>query len=70
MALHKMVNGVKIDLTPAEEKAILAEWSYNEMKEREAKEALANKERRKAELKSDVMAKLGLTEEEMNILMG
>jgi len=31
MTLHKLVNGVKVDLTPAEEAATLAEWAKNEI---------------------------------------
>lgn len=30
MTMHKMVNGVAVDLTPSEEAATLAEWDAND----------------------------------------
>ena len=32
MSLHKMVNGVEVEMTPEEEAEIRAEWAANEAK--------------------------------------
>lgn len=66
MALHKMVNGVRVDLTEEEEEAIRKEWAENEAKIQAKKEArgqeIAEKER--------VISKLlsGLTKEEADLI--
>ena len=33
MSLHKMVDGVRVEMTPEEEAAIRAEWSANDAKQ-------------------------------------
>ena len=66
MALHKMVNGVKVDLTPEEEVSVKAEWEANKIKIAKKKE---EKEKRKAE-KERVVEKLlaGLEPEERELI--
>jgi len=66
MALHKMINGVKVDLTPAEERSVRAEWEANKIK-------IAKKKEEKAKLKAEkerVVEKLlaGLEPEERELI--
>lgn len=66
MALHKMVNGVKVDCTPQEEAEILAEWEKNRL-ENEKKRLEREAERAKYEAALDKLLS-NLTEEEQLIL--
>ena len=62
MTLHKLVNGVRVDLTEEEEKKVRAEWEENRIKSE-----LKKKERDALRLKKEhVIDKIlsGLTEEE------
>lgn len=62
MGLHKMVNGIKVDLSPEEEKKVLAEWEQNRIKSE-----LKRKEQEDLRIKKEqVVEKLlsSLTEEE------
>lgn len=73
MALHKMVNGVRVDLSPEEEAAVEAEWAANrlaaEAKIKDRRDKAAEKDR----LKKSAMLKLksvGLDEAEIAALLG
>lgn len=66
MVLHKVVNGVKMELTPEEEKQFLEEWQANKEK-REAQKRLQEEKNAKFDL---AMEKLlaPLSDEERAIL--
>lgn len=68
MALHKMVNGQKIELSAEEERNIIAEWAANEEKEVAAKEAHRQKMEKKQQIKQSMMEKLELSEEDFDLL--
>ena len=67
MALHKMVNGIKIDLTPEEEKKIEAEWASNKIKYAALREERRIKKKEKERILNKLMS--NLTEEEREIIM-
>jgi len=72
MAMHKMVNGIKVDLSPEEEAAVEAEWAKNR---EAAKQKIAERNAKVAEqekLKASAMAKLkaiGLDDAEVAALV-
>ena len=66
--MHKIVNGVRIDLTKEEEEATIAEWEANRIKS-EIRREEREKQRQAKELAQNKLAMLaGLTEEEKNLL--
>jgi len=68
MALHKMVNGTKVDLSPEEEAKVRAEWAENEKQaEREIKKVKDQEFHRKT-AKNKLKA-LGLSEVEIDSLL-
>lgn len=67
---HRMICGRKIEFTAAEKAQILAERiEFQSMQATRDAERIA-KEQKKATLKQSVIDKLGITEEELNLLMG
>lgn len=68
MALHKIVNGIKIDLTPEEEAATLAEWEANRIKTEERRAEREATELRKQQARNKIALLAGLTEEEKQLL--
>ena len=66
MALHKIVNGVKIDLSPEEETALRAEWEANRI-ERERKRIEHEELKLKKEKIVDKLL-ISLTEEEKTFI--
>lgn len=72
MALHKIVNGVRVDLTPEEEEKTLAEWEKNRLEHEAYKEMLRLEAEKKEKLKQSAKEKLmasGLTQEEVEMLI-
>ena len=66
--MHKIVNGVRIDLTKEEEEATIAEWEANRIKA-EIRREEREKQQQAKELAQNKLAMLaGLTEEEKNLL--
>jgi len=63
---HKMVNGVRIELTEEEKAQIKADWAEGR-KRQEAKRA--EHEKRK-EQRQKLLERLGITEEEAQLLRG
>lgn len=70
MALHKLVNGEKVNLTPEEEAKTRSEWAENKIKHEEQKVALAEKKAKKAVAMEKIYANAGLTVEEKDLLKG
>ena len=68
--LHKMVNGVKVDLTEEEEAATRAEWDKNRKEINEERLARKAEEEKKQELKASLAKKLDISLEELDLLMG
>lgn len=71
MALHKMVNGQRIELTPEEEAQILEEWKQNELRMKiELDQLKMENELEKARIESAKLKlrNLGLTTEEIEAL--
>lgn len=72
MALHKMVNGKRVDLSPEEEAKVRAEWDANRAKRQEivaqkrAKLAEHNKNKESAMKK---LRALGLEDQEIEALI-
>ena len=66
MALHKLVNGKKVELTPEEEASIRAEWEEGAKKAEEKKRQLALK-KEKQQLAIEKLLK-DLNEEEKAII--
>ena len=70
MALHRMVNGKKIDLTEEEEVSLRAEWAANAIKANEERML----EKQNLERKQQIIQKLaeasGQTVEDIELLMG
>ena len=70
MALHKMVNGKKIDLTEEEEISLRAEWAANAIKANEERML----EKQNLERKQQIIKKLaeasGQSIEDIELLMG
>ena len=69
MTRHKLVNGEKINLTPAEETARDQEEAQALIDQQAIKDAEANAETKKASGKQKLLD-LGLTEEEVKALIG
>jgi len=73
MALHKMVNGVRVDCTPEEEEQIKSEWAANTAKAQERIKEKKAKAAKEDKLKKSAMLKLkavGLDVEEIAALLG
>lgn len=68
MALHKIVNGIRIELTEEEETATIAEWEANRLRVEAKRAELAKKEAVKKEAQEKLCALAGLTEEERLLL--
>ncbi len=72
MAMHKIVNGIKIDLSPEEEERVLAEWESNRQKNEILKsQREAENEKRKQNYDSAVkkLINLGLNTDEINAFL-
>lgn len=68
MALHKLVNGKRIDLSQEEEDQIKAEWAANEQRIRLKREEQQQKLEKKKALKSAIMEKMEMSEEDFDLL--
>ena len=63
--LFKQVNGERIKLTDAEYEATIAEWADNAVAQEAEEAALASKEAEKAA----ILEKLGLTADELQVVL-
>lgn len=68
MALHKIVNGIRIELTPEEEAATLAEWEANRLKQEKRRAEREAREKLKQAAQEKIAALAGLTDEEKVLL--
>lgn len=66
MGLHKIVNGVKVDCTPEEEKKIRAEWAENKIKNAELKKLRLEEKAEKERVVDKLLS--SLTEEERALI--
>jgi hypothetical protein len=64
--LSQNINGVDVELTESEYEATIAEWKANQEQAKVAYEAKAKAEADKAAL----LARLGLTEDELKTILG
>ena len=70
--MHKIVNGIRIELTAEEEKVIQDEWIKNAEGTRLKKESIQMEAQKLNDLKNSVSLKLkslGLTDEEIKLMM-
>ncbi len=68
--MHRLVNGKRVELSPEEEVEVLEQRAIDDAK-REQRRALLQKEAdRRTQILDGIKAKLSLTDEEMNTLMG
>lgn len=70
MTLHKMVNGQKVFLKPEEEEALRKEWLENARIADEERRQEKVKLETRSILKTKVSEKLGITVEELELLIG
>lgn len=66
--MHKIVNGIRIELTPEEEKSVLEEWERNKKRKEEKRKILQEKK----ELRISAINKLktlGLSDDEINSII-
>ena len=69
MALHRIVNGKRVNCSKKEEAAIRKEWKENKFF-KEAKDVIKRKEEKKKKLiLEDVRKRLGLSNEEIELLI-
>ena len=68
MALHKIVNGIRIDCTPEEEAAILAEWEANRLESERRAQLRASREAMKKSAQEKLCNLASLSEEEKALL--
>jgi len=61
MVLHKMVNGIKVNLTPEEEEKIRAEWEQNRIKHEQEMLEKQQEKAAKETLRNSAIAKLKKT---------
>ena len=66
MALHKIENGIRVDLTPKEEEEIKAEWASNKIKLEARREEIRVKEFEKERVINKLLG--SLTEEEAALI--
>ena len=66
--MHKLVNGVKVELSVDEERQIKDEWAKNEQEIKLKEQEKILLEQKKEIAKSKVLQSCGLTEEEMKLL--
>lgn len=70
MRLHKIVNGVKVDLTDEEETQIRAEWEANRIEEEKRRQDQKATLERASKLKEKICSALNITEDDLNIILG
>ena len=70
MALHRVVNGERVEIPLEEEVEIQAEWEKNRLEKEQKKEDLAAKEKLRLDSMEKLRSSIGLTEEEANLLFG
>jgi len=67
MALHKMVNGIKIDLTPEEEEETLQSWVNGEIKATNRRLAREKEQEMKQNILDKILSKLDLDVNETEV---
>lgn len=68
--LHKMVNGVRVDLSEEEEAATRADWEKNRLELNEKRLEKKAKAEEKELAKAALAKKLGIEQSELELLMG
>ena len=68
MGMHRIVNGVKVDLTKEEEQALNQEWIANMKAKKERVKVLEKREADKASALKKIYELANLTEEEISAL--
>jgi len=65
--MHKMVNGVKIELSHEEEEKIKQEWALNEQKEIAQRREFLEKEQKKKACLEKIKSVVNLSDEEIEV---
>lgn len=68
--MHKMVNGVRIECTPEEEAEIKADWERGRIRQEERQRLKQEQDLKKAEIKEKAASNLGISIEELKLILG